>query len=84
MAYVPKDTVKPKRTQVIEDDDTIITYHYEYNRMVRTDIKYKAGYKTREEEVAEMNKGLPKTQRKYLDEDYKLVSYLTAKKKGLI
>ena len=84
MAYVPKDIVQPTRTQVYEDEETIITYYYEYNRMIRTDIKYKAGYKTREEEVEEMNKGLPKTKRKYLDEDYKLVSYLTAKKKGLI
>ena len=84
MAYVPKDIVQPTRTQVYEDEETIITYYYEYNRMIRTDIKYKAGYKTREEEVEEMNKGLPKTKRKYLDEDYRLVSYLTAKKKGLI
>lgn len=84
MAYIPKDVVAPTRTQIVEDDDHIITYYYEYNRMVRTDIKYKGNFKTLHEELEEKNEKLPKHKRKYLDEDGKIVSYLTAKKRGIV
>ena len=84
MVYIPKDVVAPTRTQVVEDDDHIITYYYEYNRMVRTDIKYKGNFKTLHEELEEQNEKLPKHKRKYLDEDGKIVSYLTAKKRGIV
>ena len=71
---------------VCRDEDTgiEITYYFEKGVMVRTDIKYLSGYTSAEEELANMNKGLPKTKRKYLDEENKIVSYLTAKKKGLV
>lgn len=84
MAYIPKDTIPAKRTQVVEDDDCIITYYYEYNRMVRTDIKYKGNFKTLHEELEDKNSRLPKHKRKYLDDSGKIISYLTAKKRGIV
>ena len=84
MVYIPKDVIAPERIQVCESDDYTITYYYEYNRMVRTDIKYKANYKTLHEELEEKNKTLPKHKRKYLDESGKIISYLTAKKQGIV
>ena len=84
MAYIPKDTIPPKRTYVVEHDDCTITYYYEYNRMVRTDIKYKANFKTLHEELEDKNSRLPKHKRKYLDDSGKIISYLTAKKRGIV
>ena len=84
MAYIPKDVIPAKRTQVIESDDSIITYYYEYNRMVRTDIKYKSNFKSLHEELEEQNEKLPKHKRKYLDDDGKVIGYLTAKKRGIV
>ena len=86
MAYVPKDTVKEDRVQecYCEAHDITIRYTYKWNRMVKSEIFYGKGYKTPQQELDEQNKGLPKTKRKYLDDEGKIVSYLTAKKKGLI
>jgi len=84
MAYIPKDVVQPERTYVVENDDCIITYYYEYNRMVRTDIKYKSNFKSLHEELEEQNEKLPKHKRKYLDDDGKVIGYLTAKKRGIV
>lgn len=81
-----RNEVPEKRTMVCRDEDsgTELTYYFEKGVLVRTDIKYLSGYTSAEEELAKMNKGLPKTKRKYLDEENKVISYLTAKKKGLI
>ena len=86
MAYVPKDTIKEDRVQEIycEHDDMTIRYTYKYNRMVKSEIFYGRGYKSPQQELDEQNKGLPKTKRKYLDDEGKIVGYLTAKKKGII
>ena len=86
MAYIPKDVVKEKRTQVIVNQEGTMetTYYFEYDKMVRSDIKYLSGYTSAEEDLAILNKGLPKTKRKYLDEENRLISYFTAKKKGLL
>ena len=86
MAYVPKDTVKEDRVQEVyfKEDDMTIRYTYKWNRMVKSEIFYGKGYKSAQDELDEMNKGLPKTKRKYLDDEGKIVGYLTAKKKGLI
>ena len=86
MAYIPKDTVKEDRVQEVyfKEDDMTIRYTYKWNRMVKSEIFYGKGYKSAQDELDEMNKGLPKTKRKYLDDEGKIVSYLTAKKKGLI
>jgi hypothetical protein len=86
MAYVPKDTVKEDRVQECysEENDMTIRYTYKWNRMVKSEIFYGKGFKSAQDELDEMNKGLPKTKRKYLDEEGKIVSYLTAKKKGLL
>lgn len=86
MAYIPKHTIKENRVQEVyfEEDDMTIRYTYKYDRMVKSEIFYGRGYKSPQEELDEMNKGLPKTKRKYLTEENKIVGYLTAKKKGLI
>jgi len=86
MAYIPKDTVKENRVQEVyfKEDDMTIRYTYKYNRMIKSEIFYGRGYKSAQDELDEMNKGLPKTKRKYLDDEGKIVGYLTAKKKGLV
>ena len=86
MAYIPKDIVKEDRVQEVyfEEDDMTIRYTYKWNRMVKSEIFYGKGYKSAQDELDEMNKGLPKTKCKYLDDEGKIVGYLTAKKKGLI
>lgn len=86
MAYIPKDTVKENRVQEVyfKEDDMTIRYTYRYNRMIKSEIFYGRGYKSAQDELDEMNKGLPKTKRKYLTDEGKIVGYLTAKKKGLI
>jgi hypothetical protein len=86
MAYIPKDTVKEHRTQEVyfKEDDTTIRYTYKYNRMIKSEIFYGRGYKSPQQELDERNKGLPKTKRKYLTDEGKIVGYLTAKKKGLV
>ena len=67
-----------------KDGNYTIRYTFKHGRMVRTDISYGRGYKSVIEELEEANEGLPKTKRKYLDDDGKIVGYLTAKKKGLV
>ena len=86
MAYIPKDTIKEHRVQecYCEHDDITIRYTYKFNRMVKSEIFYGRGYKSPQQELDEQNKGLPKTKRKYLTDEGKIVGYLTAKKKGLI
>ena len=83
MAYNPNHTIKENRVQEVyfEEDDMNT---YKYNKMLKSEIFYGRGYKSPQEELDEMNKGLPKTKRKYLTEENKIVGYLTAKKKGLI
>jgi len=86
MAYIPKDTVKEDRVQEVyfKESDTTIRYTYKFNRMVKSEIFYGKGFKTPQQELDEQNKGLPKTKRKYLDDEGKIVGYLTAKKKRLV
>ena len=86
MAYIPKDTVKENRVQEVyfKEDDMTIRYTYKYNRMIKSEVFYGRGYKSAQDELDEMNKGLPKTKRKYLTDEGKIVGYLTAKKKGLV
>ena len=67
-----------------EDSTYTIKYTFKHGVMVRTDITYSKGYKSAIEELEERNKSLPKTRRKYMDDEGKIVGYLTAKKKGLI
>jgi hypothetical protein len=86
MAYIPKDTVKEDRVQecYCEANDITIRYTYKWNRMVKSEIFYGKGFKTPQQELDEQNTGLPKTKRKYLTDEGKIVGYLTAKKKGLV
>lgn len=86
MAYIKKDTVKEDRVQecYFKEDDLTIKYTYKYNRLVKSEITYGRGYLSPEQELEKFNAGKPKTRRKYLDEENKLVGYLTAKNKGLI
>lgn len=86
MAYKKNPEILKERVQTVyfEEDDMTITYTYKYNKMVKSEINYGRGYKSPQQELDELNKGLPKTKRKYLTEENKIVGYLTAKKKGLI
>lgn len=86
MGYKKNPEVAKDRVQEVyfKEDDMTIRYTYRYNRMIKSEISYGKGYKSPQEELDEMNKGLPKTKRKYLTEENKIVGYLTAKKKGLI
>lgn len=86
MAYIPKDTVKENRVQecYCKETDVTIRYTFKYNKMVKSELYYGRGYKSAQDELDEKNKGLPKTRRKYLTDEGKIVGYLTAKKKGLI
>lgn len=86
MAYIKKDTVKEDRVQecYFKEDDLTIKYTFKYDRMVKSEITYGRGYQSPEQELEKLNAGKPKTRRKYLTEENKLVGYLTAKKLGLI
>jgi hypothetical protein len=78
---VPEESI----LECVSDDKTMtIKYTFRKGVMVRTDISYGKGYKSVIEELEEQNKKLPKTKRKYMDDDGKIVGYLTAKKKGLV
>ena len=81
-----RDVVPAERIMECHNKESnyTIRYTYKHGRMVRTDISYGKGYKSVIEELEEANKSLPKTKRKYMDDDGKIVGYLTAKKKGLI
>ena len=86
MAYIRKDTVKEDRVQehYCKESDITVRYTFKYDKMVKSEITYGKGYLSPEQELEKFNAGKPKTRMKYLNEENKLVSYLTAKKLGLI
>lgn len=68
------------------DADGVTTTYYtnQDNSIVWTDRTYPRTYKSLVEQLEEENEKLPKHKRKYLDDSGKIVSYLTAKKQGLV
>ena len=67
-----------------QDGTTSTFYSSDDGRVVWADISYPRNYQTLQEELEEQNKTLPKHKRKYLDESGKIISYLTAKKQGIV
>ena len=66
-------------------DGTTITYFMSDNgRVITSEINYAKNYKSLHEEIEAENETLPKTKRRYMTEDGKVVGYLTAKKLGII
>ena len=66
------------------EDGIEITYHLSLQGTVCTEIKYPKDYLSLDEDIQQQNENLPKTRRKYVTEEGKVVSYLTAKKLGII
>ena len=66
-------------------DGTTITYFMSENgRVITSEVSYTKNYKSLHEEIESENETLPKTKRRYMTEDGKVVGYLTAKKLGII
>ena len=66
-------------------DGTTITYFMsEDRRVITSEVSYNRNYKSLYEELEAENETLPKTKRRYMTEDGKVVGYLTAKKLGII
>lgn len=66
-------------------DGTTITYFVSENgRVITSESSYTKSYKSLHEEIEAENETLPKTKRRYMTEDGKVVGYLTAKKLGII
>ena len=63
---------------------TITYYSDEKNSKVWSEISYPRNYKELQEQLDEENANLPKHKRKYIDDDGRVVSHLTAKKLGLV
>jgi len=53
-------------------------------RVITSEVSYTKNYKSLHEEIEAENETLPKTKRRYMTEDGKIVGYLTAKKLGII
>ena len=63
---------------------TITYYSDERNLRVWSEVNYPRNFKDLQEQLDEENASLPKHKRKFIDDDGKVVSYLTAKKLGLV
>jgi len=66
------------------DGVTITYYTNETNSVIWSESSYPRNFKSLEEELEQENKNLPKHKRKYIDESGKIISYLTAKKQGIV
>ena len=66
-------------------DGTTITYYInENNSVIWSEQNYARNFKSLLEQLEEENESLPKHKRKYLDDSGKIISYLTAKKQGIV
>lgn len=63
---------------------TITYYTNENNSVIWSETSYPRNFKSLEEQLEQANENLPKHKRKYLDESGKIISYLTAKKQGIV
>lgn len=66
------------------DGTTIKYFMSENGRVITSEVNYTKNYKSLHEEIEAENETLPKTKRRYMTEDGKVVGYLTAKKLGII
>ena len=71
-------------TRTNKDGVTITYYTNQNTSVIWTEQTYPRTYKSLSEELEEENEKLPKHKRKYLDESGKIISYLTAKKQGIV
>jgi len=67
-----------------KDGVTITYYTNQNNSVIWTDSSYPRNFKSLEEQLEQENEKLPKHKRKYLDDSGKIISYLTAKKQGIV
>lgn len=66
-------------------DGNVITYYAsEDGKVITSEITYARTFKGLQEELEEENEKLPKTKRRYMTDEGKIVGYLTAKKLGII
>ena len=65
------------------DGTTIRYFMSENRRIITSETSYSKSYKSLYEELEERNQGLPKTKRRYMTDEGKVVGYLTAKKLGI-
>ncbi len=66
------------------DGTTIKYFMSDDRRTITSEVSYTKNYKSLHEELEAENETLPKTKRRYMTEDGKVVGYLTAKKLGII
>ena len=67
-----------------KEGTTATYYSSDDGRVVWADMSYPRSYQSTYEELEAENEKLPKTKRRYMTEDGKIVGYLTAKKLGII
>ena len=77
--------VKEKFTRVVKHDDgSVTTWYYDYSKTklgpIKTETKYPKGMLDWEQ----VQESLPKTKRKYVLDDGKIVGYTRAKELGVI
>jgi len=78
------DQSKIRKQVIVDKDGREVTFTFENNKMIRSDIKYPKGYKSLQEELEEHNKTAPKSRQKFLADDGKIIGYYTAVKRGLV
>lgn len=71
-------------TSTNSDGNTITYYASEDGKVISSEIVYARTFKGLQEELEEENEKLPKTKRRYMTDEGKVVGYLTAKKLGII
>ena len=67
-----------------KDGVTITYYTNDNNSVIWSESSYPRNFKSLEEQLEQENENLPKHKRKYIDESGKVISYLTAKKQGIV
>jgi hypothetical protein len=66
------------------DGTTIKYFMSDDRRTITSEVSYTKNYKSLHEQIETENETLPKTKRRYMTEEGKVVGYLTAKKLGII
>ena len=67
-----------------KDGVTITYYTNENNSVIWSESSYPRNFKSLEEQLEQENQNLPKHKKKYLDDSGKVISYLTARKQGIV
>ena len=66
------------------DGSTITYFMSDDKRTVTSELTYSRSFRNIYEELEHKNESLPKTKRRYMTDEGKVVGYLTAKKLGII